>query len=320
MNLTILAKLIVYYSPKRLQRFMSDKAEQRKLELARKRMLRTVVGKDYVLSLIESLDLNCDVMLHTSMMSIGKMQIGIKGICEALCKRIDLSRHSLLVSALPYRGKFRDYLGANPVFDVRTAPIEMGAINERISKMADARRSVHPTHSVVAVGRDSDYYTTGHELDRTPFGEHSPYRKLIERGGKIVLFGADLNNMTIVHAIEDMLGDAFPLPVYYPKTYEVECIDCDGGTVTVTTPCHNMRLSIYRNLMRMYDEMKASKVMQTYPLGESELSVVDAAGFARFYLEQLRKGRSMYGRIKTDESLRRRIDDIEGTLLNAITK
>ena len=129
MNLTILAKLIVYYSPKRLQRFMSDKAEQRKLELARKRMLRTVVGKDYVLSLIESLDLNCDVMLHTSMMSIGKMQIGVKGICEALCKRIDLSRHTLLVSALPYRGKFRDYLEAKPVCDVRTAPIEMGAIN-----------------------------------------------------------------------------------------------------------------------------------------------------------------------------------------------
>lgn len=320
MNLTTLAKLIVYYSPKKLRHFLSEKVEQRKLMLAKKRMLRTVVGKDYVQSLIESLDLDCDVMLHTSMMSIGKMQIGVRGICEALYRRIDLSRHTLLVPAQPHRDDFRDYINSHPTFDVRTAPVEADGIGERISKMPVALRSLHPTHSVVAAGLESEYYAAGHELDRTPFGEHSPYRKLIERGGKIVLFGADLNNMTIVHAIEDMLGDAFPLQVYYPKTYEVECTDRDGRTVTVTTACHNMRLSIHRNLMRMYGEMKTAKVMQTYPLGESELSVVDAAGFARFYLEQLRKGHSMYGRIKTGESLIRRIDEAESSLLNAITE
>jgi aminoglycoside 3-N-acetyltransferase len=49
-------------------------------------------------------------------------------------------------------GGMADTLRAGEIFDVRNTPSGMGRIAEFIRKHSDARRSLHPTHSVSAIG------------------------------------------------------------------------------------------------------------------------------------------------------------------------
>ena len=211
---------------------------------------------------------------------------------------------------MPYRGSFKDYLEKEPVFDVRTASIAMGAVNEKLAQIEGAKRSIHPTHSVIAIGDNARYYTFEHHLDNTPFNEHSPYYKLLLNEGKILLLGARLNNVTYIHVIEDLLGDLFPIKCYYKKKYVVKCIDEQGRELYVRTRCHDPFMSIFRDSMILYDGMKRTGVFESYPFGESEIILIDAKKYTLYYLDMLLHGKSIYGKHKVTKELKIQIEKI----------
>ena len=287
----------MYYSPTFMQIKLRRLKEKYELKEALVKAKRTKVAKVEISKLIDALCLDCDVMLHTSMMKIGKMEGGVKFISEKILDRIDTCKHTLLISALPYRGSFKGYLSSSqPVFDVRIAPIAMGAINEYLAKKPDAVRSIHPTHSVVAIGLRAKEYTASHYLDETPFGEHSPYLKIFKNKGKILLLGATLNNVTANRALEDLLGSAFPINVYDKKVYKLKCYDQEGRELYVSTRCHHpiRCASLDVSVMRKYLEQK--NAIEVYPIGEGEVMLIDAALFATCYFDMLAHGISIYGK------------------------
>ena len=307
--LKTIIKIALCYAPfwlKDLLILLNEKRE--KIEI-RKRVSRTHVTRYEIQQVIDALDLDCDVMLHTSRSKIGDLEGGCEFVSNEFLRKVDCNQHTLLVSALPYRGSFFDYLRRRPgmVFDVRTAPIAMGGINKYLASRIGARRSVHPTHSVVAIGKDSFSYVSGHHLDRTPFGVHSPYWKLIQKRGKVVLFGATLNNLTCVCAVEDLLGDIYTRNIYAKRSFKIPCIDTEGCKIEVSTVCHDPRKAIHRNLTFIHDDLINRGIMKVYPLGEAEVAVIDILSFARFYLELLDSGISNRGKIRVDNKLHERI-------------
>lgn len=294
----------IYYSPsfvrKKVKKIQSKKELAHWMEISK----RTKVSKEEIEGVINNMPIDGkDVLLHTSMAKIGKMQGGPKWFCECLLNKIDLNTQTLLVSALPYRGRFKDYLKDLKQFDVRTAPIAMGVINERIADLPGAKRSVHPTHSLVAVGKNAVDYTFSHHLDDTPFSVHSPYYKLVQNKGKVILFGADLDSFTLVHVCEDLFGNDYPLKVYDSTQYQVPCLDENGKEVIVKTRCHNPKMGFRRDLRRFKDALLEKGIMTSQKLGESEVSVVDSYQFVLFYLEQMKKGNSTYGKIKVKKEV-----------------
>lgn len=297
-------KFVLYYSPSCLQHRLQRIVEKRELQAGMQRMKRTKISKEELEEKINALNLGGDVMLHTSMLNIGKLQGGAKFIVQKLIDKIDLSENTLLVPALPFQGSFKKYLERKPLFDVRNAPVAMGAINEYIALLPGARRSMHPTHSVVALGAGAEEYTSTHHLDKTPFGEHSPYYKLIKHRTKVVLFGATLNNLTVIHAVEDLLGELNPFNVYDKKRYAADCIDKDGKHLTVYTTCHAPLLGMRRDASFLYDDMVRQGVMEVVPLGEAELCTIDAYKFCIFYLDKLASGCSIYGKFKPSARLK----------------
>ena len=313
--LNLMLRYVLYFSPAFIRKKVSEKHSRQEMQHWMEISKRTKINKDEIEAAINALDIDGkDVLLHTSMAKIGKMQGGPKWFCECLFKKIDMNNQTLLVSALPFRGRFKDYLNNLRKFDVRTAPIAMGAINERIALMPEANRSVHPTHSVVAVGKDAVFYTNEHHLDETPFDVHSPYYKLFKNRGKVVLFGADLDNFTLVHVCEDLLGSDYPLKVYDKTIFEVPCVDAEGNELVVRTKCHNPILGIKRDLKPFESVLTEQGIMQSVPIGESKVSVVDAHEFVICYLNEMKEGNTMYGRIKVNSKLRQRIDEIIGDL------
>lgn len=300
-------EIIAYYSPYKVRKALNDFVDKKKREASHARYKeianRTKVSKEEVQNVVDKLEISsCDIMLHTSMVNIGTIEGGKEWIYDCLIRKIDISEHTLLTVALAFAGRNKNYLESNPIFDVRTAPIAMGSINRYIASQPGALRSVHPTHSVVALGKEAIYYVQDHELDDTPFGKHSPFYKLLKNRGKIVLFGATFGNITMTHAIEDLVANDFPLPVYEKKRFKVHCIDREGKDVWVTTPCHNVFSGFNRYMPRFKDKMIEEGVAKVYPIGEASVIVIEAYKLAVFYFNQLLNGKSAYGDIKLTES------------------
>lgn len=310
-----IVRYIFYYLPEGVKNKITEKKQKQNLIEAHQRAKRTNVSKEEVASIINSLDIgNCDIILHTSTISIGKVQGGVKWITKCLFEKADILKNTILVPALPYRGRFKDYLEKGEVFDVRTAPIEMGGVNEYIGSLPNAKRSLHPTHSIVAIGKEADNYVFGHHLDKTPFGENSPYFKIIKNRGKAVMFGASWEHLTCIHAIEDMLGLAYPEKIYLPKSYTIKCINEKGESVIVETTCHNPLLSCIRNLTPLTPKLLDKGIMVTTPIGESKIAIIDLYNFTLFYLNEIEHGRSVYGRFRVSDELKQKIEEIRKNL------
>lgn len=292
-------KYFLYFSPAPLKKYVHKKIDARILADSMERFKRCKVSKEEVEAVLSQIDFDSDIMLHTSTMNIGRVAGGVKWLTDQILSRCDLEHHTLLVSALPFFGSFAEYLHDGMTFDVRTAPIAMGAINERIAAMPEARRSAHPTHSVAAIGKDADFYTGTHHLDKTPFGPNSPYFKLLQRKAKVLLFGATMNNITFIHAIEDALGDAYPVKhIYSKRRYSIDCVTADGEKVTVDTPVHDPFTSIRRDSNFLFDDGLRHGYLKAWKLGEGYVALLDTEAFTARYVEMLKKGESIYGRCR----------------------
>lgn len=144
------------------------------------------------------------VVAHSSLSSLGnfsnRAQIVVDALLEVLGKE-----GTLLISALSYENVTKE----NPAFNVNTTSSCVGWLSEYFRNLPDSRRSLHPTHSVCAIGKKTDYFLGTHYLDSTPCGENSPFRKLKEIGGKILFLGCSLKPNTSMHGIEELTSPPY---------------------------------------------------------------------------------------------------------------
>ncbi len=66
-----------------------------------------------------------------------------------------------------------------------------------------ALRSGNPGASVAALGGRAEWFTADHPLDYG-YGPGSPLGKLVEAGGKVLMLGAPLDTMTLLHHAEHL--------------------------------------------------------------------------------------------------------------------
>ncbi len=147
---------------------------------------------------------------------------------------------TLLVPALSYQ--------QDPILhhDTRTTPSNVGYLAEYFRLHRAARRSLHPTHSVCATGAGVDEWLGGHELDRTPCGPNSPFRRILDRGGQILMLGCGLRPNTAMHAIEEVVG--VPYALRGERTYAIT--DAQGVTRRQHHRCHD-----FGSMVQRYDRI-----------------------------------------------------------------
>jgi len=297
MSLRTFAKRVLPYMPSWLQRKLRQKLEKERLAQHAARKARTTVSVASVLAQLKQMNLSRDLIVHGSISNIGKLDQPVTALVDSWLASLDLSQQTLLVPALPYNTTMKEYLDSSPNFDVRSARNAMGAISTIIMAKPGALRSVHPTHSVVALGARAANYTSTHHQDATPFGPSSPFWHLTKQRGQILMIGVGLNSVTCFHVYEDLLAEHLPFPVYLAETFGVPCLDTNGVALTVNTRCHNPKQSVIRDCERARPWLEAAGAIHTFKLGESELSVIDAYKFTQTLLERLLRGESIYGKV-----------------------
>ena len=90
-----------------------------------------------------------------------------------------------------------------PPFDLRTAEAvhANGRLAERIRTWPGAVRSRQPEASIVAVGRRAAWIVADHPMDDA-YGAGSPLAKLVEASGQVLMLGAPLSTLTLLHHAE----------------------------------------------------------------------------------------------------------------------
>lgn len=145
------------------------------------------------------------VLVHSSMKAIGT-DLSPLAIIEILQQAVGTSG-TLLLPTFTYMN-----VDANqPVYNSKTTKPCIGLLPSVFVNCQDVIRSIHPTHSVCAWGKNARVITADHEIDITPVGANSPYMKLLEYDGKILFIGDILNACTFMHAVEEIVGTDYTL-------------------------------------------------------------------------------------------------------------
>lgn len=154
-------------------------------------------------------------MVHSSLRAFGQVPGGADTVIEALLASLG-DAGTLLMPALSYMS----VTPSHPVFDLRTTPSCVGIIPEAFRQRAGVHRSMHPTHSVCGLGRLAAELLSGHDRDQTPCGAHSPFHRLPETDGFILMLGCGLEPNTSMHAVEELVTPPylFSGPIVYTLT------------------------------------------------------------------------------------------------------
>lgn len=187
------------------------------------------------------------VFVHSSLKALGFVQGGPAAVVEALVAVIvgELGG-TLALPTFSMQGSMVDSLRGGAVFDAATTPSVVGAITELFRHRPGVVRSLHPTHSVAALGPEAAWLCGEHHTCGSNFGTGSPLGRLLEHNGILMGLGTTLGPVTFYHVLEDLRPD-FPLQVYSKDSPLVSRVrDSNGAEFTMPAWGHDSEVGRHR--------------------------------------------------------------------------
>lgn len=137
------------------------------------------------------------VLAHVSMKKVGQVEGGFDTVLDVF--RDYFSEGVFMLPAHTWATVNEQ----NRKFDPKTSEACVGALPNAMLKRKEAVRSLHPTHSVVAFGKNASTYIEGEENHNTPTPKEGVYGRLKESKGYILLIGVTQARNTFIHSIEE---------------------------------------------------------------------------------------------------------------------
>jgi len=144
-----------------------------------------------------NIDPTATLMVHLSYKAIGEVEGRGDTVLDALSEYM---RDGLLV--LPSH-TWDNVRVQNPIMDVLYTPTCVGKLTEMFRKRPNVHRSLHPTHSLAALGKGAEDFVSGEEKINTPCGKGGAYYKLWEQNAYILLIGVNFTRNTYIHGVEE---------------------------------------------------------------------------------------------------------------------
>ena len=220
------------------------------------------------------------VFTHSSLSSLGWVEGGPQTVVDAMKETVSKSG-TLLFPAFTF-----DVCVKPPYFfSYRDSRCCVGAIPEFFRTLPGTIRSVHPSHSVSAWGKEAVLMTKEHILDRTPCGEHSPLRMLYQMGGKILMLGCGWRPNTSMHGVEELAGAPYCLTPYEVE-YNIKLEN--GKLITARHRQHHFG----RRWIPRYDRLEQvlpQKFVRRGKVLEANAILLDAKGVWETALQAMKK-------------------------------
>ena len=216
------------------------------------------------------------IIVHSSMKSIGEVDNGADTVLDAFS---EFMKDGLLV--FPTH-TWADINEENPKFYVEESPSHIGILTELFRTRPNVIRSLHPTHSIAALGADAVEFTADNENFDTPAARGSSYGKLLDRKAKILLVGVDLRQNTFIHGIEEWKD----IPERMSDTHEaLATVLADGSEIPVPSKRHIPGISL--NYWKVEELLAEKGAIEYVTLGDARVLVCDTVALTKYISQML---------------------------------
>jgi aminoglycoside 3-N-acetyltransferase len=185
--------------------------------------------------------------------------------------------------------------GNPPDFNVLKTRSKLGFLSEWARMDKRSKRSLHPTNSIVAIGKDAEFYLSTHHNGIYPCGIDSPFYKLIEKRAKIIGLGVDVNNLTFLHCLEDVEPFLFPFRTRTEKLFDIQVINYDGEKKVIKTLLAHENIG-NRNVIKFFKKHISSSKCLRFRLSGSSFFTTEAKSLNEELMVQAKKGNNIYNR------------------------
>ncbi|SEF56733.1 aminoglycoside 3-N-acetyltransferase [Vibrio hangzhouensis] len=235
--------------------------------------IRMMITKQTLIDDLRKLGVRADgvLLVHSSMKAIGQVEGGADTVLDALS---EVMSEGLLL--LPTHSWDKHNL-QNGLFDPETEPSCVGLLSELFRKRSGVVRSLHPTHSVAALGHNAKQFVEGEETATSPCPRSGVWGKLYDVDAQIMFLGCPLTRNTYIHGVEEWLGipnriDSIP-----------ENITIKKGEEMIETVLHRHR-SPFRSIHENYDKLELPFIKHGIGhwgnVGEARTFLASATGMA----------------------------------------
>jgi aminoglycoside N3'-acetyltransferase len=150
-------------------------------------------------------------------------------------------------------------------------------------------RSRHPIWSSSANGAKAREFLEGHEFADPPFGMDSPWGRLRQAGGYILMLGVGLRALTLVHAAMDMI-DEEPFPVYTEEKFPLRIVESDGKETTMYSKAHSGKLDGVTIINSLVGPMDQAGLIRRARVGHIQLHYLPVRESIDSMIETSKKG------------------------------
>jgi aminoglycoside 3-N-acetyltransferase len=233
------------------------------------------------------------VIVHSSFDRFEGFQGSLGDAMQVLRNAVG-SDGALLMPTLPFSGLAVDYARRNVVLDVRRTPSRMGIMSEIFRRMPGVCRSLHPTHPVAGWGSKVSHLLGTHRSARTPCGVGSPFEKLLEADGKVLLLGVDVRSMTFFHCLEEELEDRMPFSPFTKETFMLSVRDERGEIWPVETRLYDPVVARQRDVRIMVPDLKARGFWHEQKVGRLNAILLRCRDVRQVAVDMAAEGRFCY--------------------------
>ena len=218
------------------------------------------------------------LLVHSSMKSIGETAGGADTVLDVFMKYF--GQDGLLVfPELTHRLN-----SENPRFDVKKTESQVGLLPELFRQRPGVVRSLHPTHSLAAFGKDAESFTAGHEKFDSPCHRNSPWGRLYDRQAKILFLGTGVCCNTFLHGVEEWI----PVPEMLTETHQaLEVVDYDGNIISVPSRRHQGGHSRYYG--KLEQQYRSAGAMKDVRFGDALCTLADCRMVAEITVAVLKE-------------------------------
>ena len=242
------------------------------------------------------------LMVHCSYDSMKPMYIGnLNLLLKKLISYCSLNNITLVMPAF-FFGKggndlsdAAEYYAKHPSINLKRTVSQMGLLSEIFRRFPGTKRSIHPTHSVIAVGPLSEKITKTHHLSDNPYGEGTPFGIMAQHNTKILGIGTKyFRVLTQVHTAEELLKEKFPINFTYDKTIPITCISQDDESINYL---FRVRKREYRiDALRLRKFLKDIKI-ESWKYNGIPFFLTEAKLVTNILIQNAKKGKTIYKKI-----------------------
>ncbi len=205
-----------------------------------------------------------NLVVHSSLSSLGHVEDGADAVIDALLEALG-GRGTLVMPTFTFPPE--------PVFDPRSTRSTTGLIAETFCARAGVVRSLHPTHSVAALGSLAKHFVEGHP-DATALGVDSPLHRLAVSDGFVLLLGVQHTSNAMVH-VGEAVARAPYLDIPYSDAFNVSIpVRMPDGEERIVPPRENPGCSV--NFNAVEEPLKQRGSIRYGNVAEAESRLVRA--------------------------------------------